>query len=105
MLSFVVLSTVCEQQSAKYFWGSEHHLLYKLEIKEHTQPVIAIKHQFHCPIFHSQILPQLYTTPTLTPILPYTKLIYCTTPFIQINWDSKPSRYAKNPDQWIFLCK
>jgi len=43
MLSFAVLSTVCEQQSAMYFWGSEHHLLYKLEIKEQTQPVNAIK--------------------------------------------------------------
>ena len=103
MLSFVVLSTVREQQSAKYFWGSEHHLLYILEIKEQTQPVNTIKHQLHCPIFHSKILPQLYTTPTLTPILPNTQIIYCTTPLIRINWDCKPSGYAENPDHWIFL--
>jgi len=105
MLSFAVLSTECEQQSAKYFWGSEHHLLYKLEIKEHTQPVNAIKRQFHCPKFHSKILPQLNTTPMLTPISPYTQLIYSTTPLIWINWDSKPSGYAENPDHCIFLCK
>lgn len=57
MLSFAVLSTVYEQQSAKYFWGSEHHLLYKLEIKEQTQPVNAIKHQFRYPTSHSKTVP------------------------------------------------
>lgn len=58
MLSFAVLSTVCEQQSEKYFWGSEHHLLYKLEIKEQQiQPVNAIKRQFRRPTFCSKILP------------------------------------------------
>jgi len=26
-------------------------------------------------------------------------------PFIRINWDAEPSRYAENPDNWIFLWK
>jgi hypothetical protein len=52
MLSSVVLSEECEQQSMKYFWGSEHHPLYTLEIKEQTQPVNAIKPQFHFPTFY-----------------------------------------------------
>ena len=30
---------------------------------------------------------------------------YSRTPFIQINWDGKPCRYAENPNYWIFLCK
>jgi len=29
--------------------------------------------------------------------------IYSTTPLMWINWDSKPSRYAENWDNWIFL--
>jgi hypothetical protein len=28
---------------------------------------------------------------------------YSRTPTIRINWDSDPSRYAENPDNWIFL--
>lgn len=68
MLSFVVLSEVCEQLSVKYFWGSEHHLLYKLEIKEQTHPVNAIKPQFHFPTFYSKIFAYFYITPTLTPL-------------------------------------
>jgi hypothetical protein len=28
---------------------------------------------------------------------------YSRTPFIRINWDDKPSEYAENPDNWIFL--
>jgi hypothetical protein len=105
MLSFAVLSTVREQQSAKYFWGSEHHLLYKLEIKEQTQTVNAIKRQFRFPTFHSKLLPQLYTTPTPNPVLPNSQLIYSTTLLIRIHWDGMPSGYAENTNQWIFLCK
>jgi hypothetical protein len=52
MLSSVVLSEECEQQSMKYFWGSKHHLLHILEIKEQTQPVNAIKPQLHFSTFY-----------------------------------------------------
>jgi hypothetical protein len=27
------------------------------------------------------------------------------TPIIRINWDSEPSGYAENPDNWIFVGK
>ena len=30
---------------------------------------------------------------------------YSRTPLIQINWDGKPSGYAGNPVNWIFLLK
>jgi len=30
---------------------------------------------------------------------------YSKTPFICFNWDSEPSRYAENPDNWLFLWK
>jgi hypothetical protein len=30
---------------------------------------------------------------------------YSRTPLIQINWDSEPSGYVENPDNWIFLGK
>jgi len=30
---------------------------------------------------------------------------YSRTPIIRIDWDGEPSRYAENPDNWIFLCK
>jgi len=29
---------------------------------------------------------------------------YSKTPLIRIIWDGEPSRYAENPDNWIFLC-
>jgi hypothetical protein len=29
--------------------------------------------------------------------------IYSRTPLIRIDWDRKPSGYAENPDNWIFL--
>jgi hypothetical protein len=29
--------------------------------------------------------------------------IYSITPIIQVNWSSKPSGYAENPEHWIFL--
>ena len=31
--------------------------------------------------------------------------LYSITPLIQINWEDKPSGYAENPDNVIFLCK
>jgi len=31
------------------------------------------------------------------------EFIYSRTPLIRINWDSKPSRYAETPDNWVFL--
>jgi len=30
---------------------------------------------------------------------------YGRTPIVRINWDVKPSGYAENPDNWIFLKK
>jgi len=30
---------------------------------------------------------------------------YSRTPLIRVNWDCGPSRYAENPDNWIFLGK
>jgi hypothetical protein len=30
---------------------------------------------------------------------------YNRTPFIRINWDDKPTGYAENQDNWIFLGK
>ena len=29
--------------------------------------------------------------------------MYTKTPLIRINWDVKPSGYAENPDNWMFL--
>jgi len=54
MLSFVVLSKVCEQQSMKYFWGSKHHHPYNLEVKEQTPTVNAIKPQLYFPTLNSK---------------------------------------------------
>jgi len=30
---------------------------------------------------------------------------YSRTPLTWINWNSEPSGYAENPDNWIFICK
>jgi hypothetical protein len=30
---------------------------------------------------------------------------YGRTPLIRINWDGKPSEYAENPENWLFLLK
>jgi hypothetical protein len=43
------------------------------------------------------------TVPSTVPQLIWSK--YSRTPHIQINWDGKPSGYAENQDNWIFLCK
>jgi hypothetical protein len=35
----------------------------------------------------------------------YTLFEYSRTPLFGINWDSEASRYAENPENWIFLRK